>query len=152
MCEIPCQTCSQSAFYSCMSCLDSSQVLVNTLCVTTPSLYYQIATTCCILLFVLPVIIRKRCLTLIKILDYVQIVAYFKLIKGYTSVRHVWLYAGMRSFGDWSDGWSIISGDVSPPIWTTEEGVINKTIRIGATWAFFAVAAVLIGFLKVALD
>lgn len=70
-------------------------------------------------MFILPVLLRRRCLTLVKILDYVQLAAYFKLIKGYAYNRHIWLYLGMRSWGDWSDGWNIISGDVSPPIWTT---------------------------------
>lgn len=115
-------------------------------------MYYQIATTCLIIMFILPVLLRKRCLTLVKILDYVQLAAYFKLIKGYAYNRHIWLYLGMRSWADWSDGWNIISGDVAPPIWTTEEGVINKAIRIAATWAFFVLVAVIIGALKVALD
>ena len=152
MCELPCQTCTLPNFYSCLTCADTSQVLTNTLCLTTPTLYYQIATTCMIILFIIPVIIRRRCLTLVKILDFVQLAAYVKLIRGYSYNRHIWIYLGMRSWGDWAEGWNILSGDISPPLWTNQEGVINKSIRIVATWGFFIVMAVIIGLLKVALD
>lgn len=89
---------------------------------------------------------------MVKIVDFIQLATYFKLIYGYTSNRHIWLYLGMRAWGDWSEGWTIISGDSTTPIWTVEEGIINKTIRIAATWAFFAIMAIALGALKVALD
>jgi hypothetical protein len=102
MCDSPCQTCTSTNFYSCLSCIDPTQILTGSLCLTTPTIYYQIATTCLAFLFILPILIRKRSLTMIKILDFIQIAAYFKLIKGYNANRHVWLYLGMRSWGDWS--------------------------------------------------
>lgn len=85
-------------------------------------------------------------------MDFIQLAAYFKLINGYPTNRHVWLYLSMRSFGSWADGWAIITDDQTPPIWLNEEGVINKSIRIGSTWVLILVITVLIGFLKVALD
>lgn len=127
-------------------------MLTGSLCITTPPIYFQIATICTVAFFILPVILRKRSLTLIKILDFIQLAAYFKLINGYPTNRHVWLYLSMRSFGSWADGWAIITDDQTPPIWLNEEGVINKSIRIGSTWVLILVITVLIGFLKVALD
>lgn len=152
MCETPCQTCTISNFYSCTSCIDASQVLTGSLCLTTPTFYFQIVTTCLAFFMIIPVLMRKRCLTMVKIVDYIQLACYFKLIKGYSSNRHIWLYLGMRSWGDWSEGWKIIESDPTVPIWTVEEGIINKSIRIGATWGFFALAAIIFGALKVALD
>lgn len=118
MCIYPCLTCSDFNFYSCLSCSNSSQVLTGSLCITAPPIYYQIASVCAVIFFILPVLMRKRCLTLIKILDYIQIAAYFKLINGYPTNRHVWLYLGMRSWGNWADGWEILSYDQTTPIWT----------------------------------
>lgn len=42
--------------------------------------------------------------------------------------------------------------DYTTPIWTVEQGVINKSIRIAATWGVFAIIAIIMGALKVALD
>lgn len=55
---------------------------------------------------------------MVKIMDYIQLAAYFKLILGYTSNRHIWLYLGMRSWTPWTEGWAIISTDYTTPIWT----------------------------------
>lgn len=118
MCIDPCLTCSASNYYSCQTCSDHTQVLTGSLCITTPPVYYQIAGVCAVALFVLPILMRKRCLTLIKILDFIQLAAYFKLINGYSTNRHIWLYLGMRSWGNWADGWAIVAGDQAPPIWT----------------------------------
>lgn len=153
MCVTPCLTCSANNFYSCLSCIDSTQTLTNsTLCITPPTFYFQIVTTCLIFFLILPILLRKRCITMVKILDYIQLAAYFKLIRGYSGNRQIWLYLGMRAWGDWSEGWAVIGEDPTTPIWTNQEGIINKTIRIGSTWAFFAVMAVILGALKVALD
>ena len=45
---------------------------------------------------------RKRCVTLMRIFDAIQIVAYFKYINGYLPNRQNYLYLGMRSWGDWT--------------------------------------------------
>lgn len=118
MCITPCQTCTSDNFYSCLSCASTTETLTGSLCLTTPTLYYQIVTTCLVFLLIIPVLLRKRCLTMVRILDYIQLAAYFKLIRGYTANRHIWLYLGMRSWANWSEGWSVIGGDVAPPIWT----------------------------------
>lgn len=118
MCQSPCLACSADYFYSCLSCASSSDTLTGSLCLPTPTFYYQIATTCLIFLFIIPVLLRKRCLTLVRIIDFIQIAAYFKLIRGYTSNRHIWLYLGMRSWANWSEGWALITNDPTTPIWT----------------------------------
>lgn len=63
---------------------------------------------------------RKRSVTLMRVFDAIQIVSYFKYINGYIQNRQVFLYLGMRAWGDWSEGWNLISNnnDISLPIWT----------------------------------
>lgn len=117
MCVTPCLTCTAENFYSCSTCSDPSQVLTGSLCLTSPTIYYQIVTTCLIFLFIIPILMRKRCLTLLKIVDFIQFAAYFKLIRGYSLNRHIWLYLGMRSWGDWAEGWAIVEGSSTTPIW-----------------------------------
>lgn len=151
MCTPPCQTCFTSNFYSCLTCAPGL-TLSSSLCLTSPTQYYQIITTCLVFLFILPILLRKRGLTLVKILDLIQLAAYFKLLRGYCANRHVWLYLGMRGWGDWAEGWKLVSGGLAMPIWTTEETVINKVLRIVATWLFFAVAGIAIGVMKLALS
>ena len=66
---------------------------------------YQIVGTCLSIMFIVPVLIRKRSLILVKILDLIQISSYFKFIVGYCPYRHVWLYLNMRGWGFWAEGW-----------------------------------------------
>lgn len=63
---------------------------------------------------------RKRCVTLMRIFDAIQIVAYFKYINGFLPNRQNYLYLGMRSWGQWAEGWDLITmdGDIKLPIWT----------------------------------
>jgi hypothetical protein len=100
----------------------------------------------------MPFILRKRSLTLLKIIDLIQLASYFKLINGYPFTRHIWLYLGMRSWGNWAEGWSLVLAEQKPPIWINEEGVINKTIRIVCTWGVIVSIGAIIGILKLVLD
>jgi hypothetical protein len=63
---------------------------------------------------------RKRSVTLMRIFDAIQIVSYYKYINGYIQNRQVFLYLGMRAWGDWAEGWNLISNnnDLSLPVWT----------------------------------
>ena len=81
-------------------------------------MYFQIVTTCLAVIFIIPVLARKRALVLIKILDLIQIASYFKLIKGHAANRNIWLYLNMRGWGDFDEGWKIVSEDPTVPIWT----------------------------------
>jgi hypothetical protein len=62
----------------------------------------QIVCTFLLIVFVLPNLMRKRCVTLMRILDAIQIVAYFKYINGFLANRQNYLYLGMRAWGSWS--------------------------------------------------
>ncbi len=55
-----------------------------------------------LILFVIPNLMRKRCVSLMRIFDAIQIVYYFKYINGYLANRHNYLYLGMRSWNQWS--------------------------------------------------
>ena len=101
MCVTPCQTCFSNNFYSCLTCTDLTQTLNNFLCITSTNMVYQIITTSLMIIFILPVLLRKRSLVLVKILDFIQICSYFKFIIGYTNFRHVYLYLNMRGWGTW---------------------------------------------------
>lgn len=57
----------------------------------------------------------------------------------------------MRGWGAWSEGWEIITGDPSVPVWTNEEGAIDKAIRIASIWVLFIIITIILGILKVAL-
>lgn len=111
-CISPCLSCSESNFHSCLAC-DSSSILNDTICLPDIEQYWyiQIITACMIIFFVLPLIARKRSVVLVKLLDFVQIISYFKLINGYTGGRFIWVFLGMRSWGTWSEGWNFFSGD-----------------------------------------
>lgn len=63
---------------------------------------------------------RKRSVTLIRIFDAIQIVAYFKYINGFLQNRHNYLYLAMRSWGQWSEGWALmnVDSDLVLPVWT----------------------------------
>lgn len=119
-CVSPCGSCQESNFYSCLSCEDGAngQQLVGSLCLYETTIYYQIVTTSLAIIFILPVLVRKRSLVLIKILDLIQLASYFKLIKGHAVNRNIWLYLNMRGWGDFDEGWKIIEGDPTVPIWT----------------------------------
>jgi hypothetical protein len=121
MCVDPCSTCTSTTFNSCTLCANVSITSINGLCLNHPYMLIQIITTCLIFLFVIPPLIRKRSVTLIRILDAIQLTSYFKYINGYISFRHDYLYLGMRSWTDnWSEGWALISSsnDMTLPIWT----------------------------------
>lgn len=102
MCVDPCSTCTANTFNACTLCLDSSITSTNGLCLAQPYMLIQIVTTCLIFVFIIPPLIRKRSVTLIRILDAIQLAAYFKYINGYISYRQDYLYLGMRSWSDWS--------------------------------------------------
>ena len=152
MCISPCQTCTDNNFYSCTSCISGTGSLSDSLCVSETTLGFQIVTTCLMILFIVPVLARKRCLVLVRVLDMIQIVSYFKFIRAYNVQRQVWLYAGMRAWGTWSEGWQIISGDPGPPVWTTEEGNFDKLIRLASTWGLFLFLLLFLALLKILLS
>lgn len=152
MCVTPCETCSTANFYSCLTCADSTHTLTGSLCITSTTMVYQIITTSFMILFILPVLLRKRCVVLVKILDFIQICSYFKFIVAYNPNRHVFLYLNMRGWGTWEEGWQIVEGDLTPSIWTNEEGAYDKLIRISATWGLFLFLMMVIGLLKVLLS
>ena len=106
-----------------------------------------------LIVFVLPNLMRKRSVSLVRIFDAVQTVSYFKYINGYSPNRHNYLYLGMRSWSEWSEGWDLISltGDISLPIWTIEETVINKIIRIAIVWLGVLTVMLLMGIIKTAM-
>jgi hypothetical protein len=121
MCIDPCSTCTSTTFNTCTLCSDLSITANNGLCLYQPYMLIQIITTCLIFLFVVPPLIRKRSVTLIRIFDAIQLASYFKYINGYISFRQDYLYLGMRSWTDnWSEGWALISSsnDITLPIWT----------------------------------
>jgi hypothetical protein len=120
MCVDPCSTCTSTTFNACTVCADSSITASNGLCLYQPYMLIQIITTCMIFIFVIPPLIRKRSVTLIRIFDAIQLAAYFKYINGYIQYRQDYLYLGMRSWTDnWSEGWALISdsSDITLPIW-----------------------------------
>jgi hypothetical protein len=73
-----------------------------------------------LIVFIFPLLIRKRSVTLVRILDAVQIVAYFKYFNGYIQARENFLYLGMRAWASWAEGWSLLTldNDFSIPFWT----------------------------------
>lgn len=121
MCYNPCATCSSTAFNSCLTCSDSTLTPSNGLCLYQPYELIQIITTCLIFIFVIPPLIRKRSVTLIRIFDAIQLASYFKYINGYIPFRQDFLYLSMRSWGGWAEGWNLFSSsdDFTVPIWTT---------------------------------
>ena len=56
----------------------------------------------------------------------------------------------MRSFPTWYEGLNLItlSGDITIPIFTTEETHLNKLFRISAVWGGLIIAMIVIGFIK----
>ena len=124
-CVQPCSTCSAPTFASCTSCdttLDADFILSSLQCIIEPKWYIQLACTCMLLFFVVLPLCRKRSLVLIKILDIIQVVAYFKFINGYIYYRHNYLYIEMRSMTPWSEGWKLVqaSFDMVTPVFLTE--------------------------------
>jgi hypothetical protein len=105
-----------------------------------------------LIVFVLPNLMRKRSVSLVRIFDAVQMVSYFKYINGYLPNRHNYLYLGMRTWSEWSEGWNLITlaGDISLPIWTIEETAINKIIRIVLVWSGVLTIMLLMGIMKTA--
>jgi hypothetical protein len=106
-----------------------------------------------LIIFFLPNLMRKRSVTLIRIFDAVQIVSYYKYINGYFPNRHNYLYLGMRSWSEWSEGWNLVTlaGDIALPIWTIEETVVNKIIRITVIWVGVLTVMLLMGIIKTAM-
>ena len=153
MCIDPCTTCSANNFYSCLTCTSTAYTYTDSsLCIIRPNYYLHVASTCLLLVFVFPILLRKRGVVLVRILDYIQMAALFKLINGYTDMRSTWVYLGLRGWGYWEEGWDIISGDQTVPIWVNDEGVINKAIRVAAFWLFFTIIAIILGVIRSALD
>lgn len=93
---------------------------------------------------------RKRCVTLIRIFDAIQIVAYYKYINGFLANRQNYLYMGMRAWGDWREGWKLVvlDGDITLPVWTIEETIINKIVRICIMWAAVIMIMLIVGLLS----
>lgn len=103
-----------------------------------------------LIVLVLPVLIRKRSVTLMRILDAIQIVAYYKYFNGYIEARENFLYLGMRGWGNWAEGWGILTldNDAKIPVWMNEETSINKIIRIFAIWLGIMFFIVLLAVVK----
>ena len=112
----------------------------------------QVAATSLLLLFIIPVLLRKRCVTLIRILDYVQMAALFKLVRGYTDGRQTWVYLGLRGWGMWEEGWQIFDTDQTVPVWINDEGVLDKAVRVGSFTGLFIIFSILFGVVRSALD
>lgn len=138
-CSSPCLTCSGTSFASCLTCdtgINPDAVLSGSQCDSAPIWYIQLACTCLFLIFALMLLIRKRSLVLVRILDAVQMVAYFKYINSFVYYRHNLLYLEMRSMNPWTEGWQLltISGDLVTPVFLNEETYLNKLIRIACIW------------------
>lgn len=89
------------------------------------------ASTLSLLIFVIPHLLHiRRLLTLTLLFDLVQVVHYFKLLTVYDSSRNVYLMLGGRGWGDWSEGWNLVGAGQGAGIWVTEEGNVDKAIRI----------------------
>ena len=149
----PCLTSSASNFYSCTSCdtsLSSSLYLKGSLCISDPLWYLQLAATCMLTLFAILPLSKRRSVTLLRILDAVQIAAYFKYINGFIFYRTDYLYLGMRGFNPWNEGIQVISlsGDRTVPIFTTDETYVNQLIRIFGTWLVLYLMLVIVGAAK----
>lgn len=121
----PCSTCSPTNFYSCTACdtsISSSFYLKGTFCQIDPLWYIQLASTCMLALFILLPLFRKRSMVLLRILDIIQMAAYFKYINGYIFYRTNYLYLGMRGMVPWNEGIKMltISNDRTVPIFTSD--------------------------------
>lgn len=124
-CTTPCLTCSSTAFSSCQTCdtsLNSDFTLTGSLCLADPTWYIQLGCTCFLFIFALLPLIRKRSMVLIKILDIIQMAAYFKYINAFIYYRHNYLYLDMRSMKSWNEGWKLltVSGDLTIPVYLNE--------------------------------
>ena len=60
----------------------------------------------------------------------------------------------MRSWGEWAEGWGMIAlnNDINIPIWTTEETIINKVIRICIIWLGIITIMLIFGLLSTMND
>lgn len=121
----PCLACSPTNFYSCTSCdtsISSSYYLAGTLCIIDPNWYIQLACTCTLAVFVVLPLLRKRSMVVLRILDMIQVAAYFKYINGYVFYRTSYLYLGMNGMYPWSEGLRLLtlSNDRTVPIFTSD--------------------------------
>jgi hypothetical protein len=86
-------------------------------------------------------------MVLLRILDIVQMAAYFKYINAYIYYRTDYLYLGMRGMNPWNEGLSVlsVSNDRTVPIFTSDETFVNQLIRISGTWVAVITLIALIG-------
>ncbi len=152
-CSSPCFACSLNNFYSCTACdtsVNASYYLKGSFCQTDPVWFLQLAGTCMLALFILFPLFRKRSMVLLRILDIIQMAAYFKYINGFIFYRTSYLYLGMRGMTPWNEGIQVmsVSNDRTVPIFTSDETYVNQLIRIGGTWIGVIVLMLLGGIMK----
>ena len=140
-------------FYQCLKCdpnIYPNSNPKNGLCVTDPVWYIQLGTACMIIVFILFPLFRKRSMVLLRLLDMIQMAAFFKYINGFVYYRTNYLYLGMNGALSWTEGFQILSidGDLTPPIFTNDETFVNKLIRIGSIWVGTFVIILIIGLVK----
>lgn len=87
-------------------------------------------------LFIILPLVRKRSLVLIKLLDIIQMTAYFKYINAFICYRSNFLYLDMRAMHPWDEGWKLLNlaNDLVTPIFSNEESYLNKLLRINSIW------------------
>ena len=104
-CTAPCLTCTGTTFASCLTCdtsLNPDFTLSGSQCIIAPNWILQLACTSMLLVFILMPLLRKRSLVLIKLLDIIQTIAYFKYINGFVYYRSNYLYLDMRAMNPWN--------------------------------------------------
>ena len=101
-------------------------------------------------IFILMPLFRKRSMVLMKILDAIQIVAYFKYINAFINYRVDFLYLDMRAVTPWNEGLQVltVTNDFTIPVFTTEETHINKLVRIFGIWLGVIILTLLVGIVK----
>lgn len=133
---------SPGCFYACLSCSGADTFSSCTACAAPLELYssscldpvllgVQLASTLCILLFVIPHMLHiRRLLTLTLLFDITQFVHYFKFLSVYDQSRNAYMMLGGRGWGPWSEGWSLIASGQGVGVWAAEEANVDKAIRI----------------------
>jgi hypothetical protein len=153
MSSSPCKAGFGSIYYECSICdpdIDPNLYIKNGLCITDPVWYIQLATACMLLVFILFPLFRKRSMVLLRLLDMIQMAAFFKYINGFVYYRTNYLYLGMNGALSWTEGFQILSvdGDITPPIFMNDETFVNKLIRIGCIWVGMFLIILIIALVK----
>ena len=90
-------------------------------------------------------------MVLMKILDNVQMVAYFKYVNAYVYFRKNFVYLDMRAVNPWNEGWQLfnLENDVVPPVYLNEETHLNKIARIAAIWIGVILLLIVVGVIRI---